>query len=122
MQEIDRDSLNYYAQTIVQNGAIDDETKRVFSKISEMRKDAIDADEAIAALQGARETIISEQARLRENLGQVPNGSDLQKRYLKQMEQQEDQMASLLAQIDTEKAKKAKADAALRDWLAGRSK
>ncbi|QBH96596.1 DUF4139 domain-containing protein [Limnobaculum zhutongyuii] len=117
MQNIDRNSLDFYMRTIIQNGAMDDETKKIFRQIASMRQPSIDADDAIASFQDSREVIISEQKRLRENLAQVPNGSDLQKRYLKQMEQQEDKMDALLSQIETEKDKKAKADVALKVWL-----
>ncbi|MBK5072723.1 DUF4139 domain-containing protein [Budviciaceae bacterium CWB-B4] len=117
MQSIDRNSLDFYMKTIIHNGSMDDGTKKIFSQIANMRQPSIDADEAIASLQDSREVIISEQQRLRENLAQVPNGSDLQKRYLKQMEQQEDKMSSLLSQIEAEKDKKAKADVALKVWL-----
>ncbi len=122
LQRLDRDSMDSYEVWFTQNGAIDELTKKIFREIADIRKDAVEADEAIASLQEERETIVSEQERLRQNLARVPSGSDLQKRYLKQMTQQEDRMEEILRQIDTEKARKAKSDAALRAYLSRMSK
>ena len=116
LQRVDRSMMDY-AYNIVQNGEIDAETKAIFTKLMAMKQVALTAEEEIQQANESRDEIVSEQERLRDNLARIPSGSDLQKRYLKQMAQQEDRMESLLTRIEELRAQKSKADAELRRWL-----
>ncbi len=92
-------------------------TKDLFVKIAEINKQRMDAEAALIALNDQRDTILSEQERIRSNLERVPNGSDLQKRYLKQMGEQEDRISALLKAMETEKGKMLKAEEELKAYL-----
>lgn len=116
LQNFDRNYLDYYA-SVIQTSAIDEESKKIFQDIADIRKEAIDASENIDRLQEERDLIVSEQERLRQNLARVPSNSDLGKRYLKQMAQQEDKMETILKQVEDETAKRAHANATLRTYL-----
>ena len=55
---------------------------------------------------------------MRKNLAAVPTNSELQRRYLDRLQQQETQLATLQAQAEAAQRAVDDADAALRDYLA----
>lgn len=78
-------------------------------------------DRAQAAEADARrraEAVVADQGRLRANLGAVPANSALQQQYLRELTDEEGQLAKLRAEADQARADAAKADVALRDYLA----
>ena len=56
---------------------------------------------------------------MRQNLGAVPNGSELQRRYLGTLQKQENDLAALATQADTASQAVMEADGALKDFLGG---
>lgn len=73
---------------------------------------------AVRALADRRAAIVTDQDRVRKNLAAVPANSELQRRFLGQLQQQETQLATLQAQADTAQRAADDADAALKDYLA----
>ena len=72
----------------------------------------------IDATPAERNQIVEEQARIRENIGKVPAGSDLQKRYLATLEKQENDLDTLSKKrADAQKAVDG-AREALRSYIA----
>ena len=61
---------------------------------------------------------MADQDRVRANLAAVPANSELQGRYLGQMQQQETQLAALQTQADAAQQAVDDADAALKQYLA----
>lgn len=61
---------------------------------------------------------MTDQDRVRANLVAVPANSELQRRYLGQMQQQETQLATLETQADAAQQAVDDADAALKQYLA----
>jgi hypothetical protein len=115
-------ALGNYAYNVIQNGEIDAETKAIFEQIVKLRRASLETEAQIDAANESRKEIISEQKRLRDNMSHIPSGSDLEKRYLKQMAQQEDRLVELLDKVEELRARKNKADAELRAWLSSESR
>lgn len=67
-------------------------------ELSEARKQQAHAQRALDQWEGARERLMAEQARIRENLVVVPANSDLSSRYLKQLEVAENEIRQLASQ------------------------
>lgn len=83
---------------------LDAETKKVFERLAAMRREMDAIDQQIYALDNERNTIFNDQSRVRENLKSLGGKSDIQQKYLKKLEEQEDRIQS----IDEEKEKLAK--------------
>ncbi len=66
-----------------------------------------------------RATIVADQNRVRQNLVAVPNGSELQRRYLGIMQKQENDLAALATQADAAGRAVTEADGALKNFLDG---
>ena len=63
--------------------------------LAEARKKQIDAENALQRLDQTRGRLVSEQERIRQNLGAVPANSDMSARYLKQLESSENAIRDL---------------------------
>ena len=63
--------------------------------LAEARKKQIDAENALQRLDQTRDRLVSEQERIRQNLGAVPANSDMGARYLKQLESSENAIRDL---------------------------
>ena len=66
-----------------------------------------------------RAAIVADQTRVRQNLVAVPNGSELQRRYLGMLQKQENDLAALATQADSAGRAVTEADGALKDFLGG---
>ncbi len=69
--------------------------RKAFETLAELRRGVDAKDAEIRALAGERDGITRDQERLRENLGSVPEGSDLAKRYLATMDKQETRLETI---------------------------
>jgi hypothetical protein len=72
-----------------------DEVRAALSKIVERRTDVAAKETTLSQKTAERARILEDQARLRENLKAVPAGSDLAKKYLKRMDDQEQRLSAL---------------------------
>ena len=68
-------------------------------------------------LEGERNRIHQEQKRIRDNLSRVPHNSDLQKRYLRKLDQQEDALETLLGEAEMTRLAMEQADKKLGDYI-----
>ena len=66
-----------------------------------------------------RAEVVADQGRVRSNLGAVPGGSELQRRYLGQLQGQETELSGLAGQIEAGRRGVAEAEGALRGFVAG---
>ncbi len=104
--------LTYAADT-----RLSEPQRAAFQRVAELKQnvDRIDAD--IAAANAERERLHDEQKRIRENLAAVPEGSDLQRRYLATLASQEDRLIALEQQIAALQAERVTALKALDDYV-----
>ncbi len=101
-------------------GRIDDvpaPIKAAFQHIADLRTDLDRKTDAVKALIARRTTIHADQDRLRANLLAVPAQSELQRRYLAQMSQQETELSALQEQVTAAQTAANNADSALKDAL-----
>lgn len=92
------DQLQAYATS---RGNLDPETRGVFEELAKIRREMDAIDQQIYALDLERNRIFQDQERVRENLKSLDGKSDIQKKYLKKLEEQEDR----IQQVDEEKEK-----------------
>ena len=76
-----------------------DKVRAGLAKIIERRATVADKETVLKQKKAERATILEDQARLRENLKAVPAGSDLAKKYLKRLTEQEDRLSALDGEI-----------------------
>ncbi|MDK4703828.1 DUF4139 domain-containing protein [Rhizobium sp. CNPSo 4062] len=71
------------------------------ANLADARKRQIAIQNELASLDSEIEKTVNEQERIRRNLGAVPDNSDLKKRYLKALADNEDQIAAMNERRDT---------------------
>lgn len=98
---------------------IDPGFKAIVQKLVELKGASQDAERRLATLTGESEAIGTEQERIRANLQVVPAGSDLQKRYLRRMGEQEDRLARLQTETDQARARLNETNRALESYISG---
>ena len=83
----------------------DVKTRDVLTKVLQLQQGVAEVQRALGQVDVERKQIVDEQARIRENIGKVPAGSDLQKRYLATLEKQENDLDPLAKKkTDAQKA------------------
>ncbi|MDH5410081.1 MAG: DUF4139 domain-containing protein [Alphaproteobacteria bacterium] len=109
----------HFYMAFAENGELDGKLKKAFVEMAKLR-DVVDGHaRRRQELEGERNRIHQEQQRIRDNLSRVPQGSDLQKRYLKKLDQQEDALETLLGEAEKTRLAMEKADKALGDYIRG---
>ncbi len=108
------EQLGVYARA----NEFDAKTRDVLTKVLQLQQGVAEAQRALGQVDAERNQIVEEQARIRENIGKVPAGSDLQKRYLATLEKQENDLDTLSKKrADAQKAVDG-AREALRSYIA----
>lgn len=104
---------------LARNTELSDRVRRALESVAALRQAVAKEEEALAAVEAKRTGIVKEQERIRQNLARVPPSSDLHKRYLDMLRQQEDQMEALAAQISEARSKVGAARGRLSDAIEG---
>lgn len=95
----------------------DAKTRDALARIVQLQQAVAEARQRGSKVTADRDQIVQDQARLRENLGQVPANSDLQRRYLASLDKQETELEALKARkAEADKAVEA-AESALRTYI-----
>jgi len=97
---LDDGSLYYY----LESDYLSAEAKEQLTILVDLRATLADKRRALADIEAEISQIIADQNRLRENLKSVPAESDLQRRYLETLNQQEDELIRLRQQSATLRA------------------
>ncbi|MCK5276601.1 MAG: hypothetical protein KAR37_18235, partial [Alphaproteobacteria bacterium] len=109
---------NFYV-AYARNAELDSSLKKAFAEMARLR-DVVDGHvRRMQELEGERNRIHQEQKRIRDNLSRVPHNSDLQKRYLRKLDQQEDALESLLGEAEKTRLAMENADKKLGDYIRG---
>ncbi|HYD32491.1 MAG TPA: DUF4139 domain-containing protein [Azospirillaceae bacterium] len=69
------------------------------TRLGTLRAAVTERERAVARLEKAHGEVVADQERLRENLGSVPEGSDLHRRYLAKLAEQETRLETLDADL-----------------------
>jgi len=113
LQGLDDSQLVYYLESDFMPAAAKEQLKLLVglrSDLAERRRELDEIEQRI-------NLIISDQSRIRQNLQSVPAESDLQRRYLKELEQQEDELASLRAAAEAKRREVVTAEAAVNEFI-----
>jgi hypothetical protein len=95
----------------------DGKTREALAKVVQLQQAVADAQRQLKEVESQHQKIVQEQARVRENLASVPANSDLQRRYLGMLDQQENDLQSIAKKHeDVQKAVDAARDA-LRSYV-----
>jgi hypothetical protein len=89
------DQLVAYAAT----SGLSDSVRAALTAVVARRTDVASRETVVTQKTAERARILEDQARLRENLKAVPAGSDLAKKYLKRMDDQEERLSALDGEI-----------------------
>lgn len=103
------DQLVAYAATT----GLSDAVRAALGKVVDRRTEVAANETVVTRKTAERARILEDQARLRDNLKAVPAGSDLAKKYLKRMDEQEDRLSALDGEITAANAALGVARAAL---------
>lgn len=76
------------------------EVRKALEKLRSLQNEVFSAQNEISTIQTQRESIFEDQERLRENLKTVATNNDLGKRYLKELNDQEDALARMKKEED----------------------
>ncbi len=91
---LDPERIVYY----LENVDLSAEDRAVLDEVRDIQLRAVDLQRALARLQGQIDVIFREQERIRANMGAVSEDSDLYRRYVADLTQQEDDLAELRRQ------------------------
>lgn len=108
----------WFAQYAAQS-ALPEAQRKAFARLAELAAARGAAGESAARLLTQRKEIETEQGRVRSNLGAVPANSDVHRRYLTLLNEQEDRLGKLDAEIARARDAEAAAAKALGDYIRG---
>lgn len=106
--------LAYYAAA----EAVDAKTRKAFEQLAKLKSVQVEADRKVGDLTGRMRDLTEEQSRLRDNLQAVPRDSDIYRRYLDKLDDQETAIETLQAQIAEGKDASVEARKAVEDFIA----
>ena len=97
---------------------LDPKLRQAIAKLGELRHTIDQRKRRLDHVMQARQRIFEEQQRIRNNLGRVPQNSDLHRRYLKKLNAQEDELEGLNGAIERAQADLDQAADALTRYIA----
>lgn len=89
-------------------GELDAKARKAFAELAAVRRKMDDLDRQRRELDRQRSTIFQDQERVRENLRSLSGSSDVQQRYLRKLNEQEDQISKIDSARDELAAQRAK--------------
>ncbi len=101
------------------SGRLDPDLRKAIAKLGDLRHTIDGHQRRLDQLNQSRAGIFEEQKRIRDNLSRIPSNSDLHRRYLKKLSQQEDALEHLDRDTIAAQAQFDAAQDALTDYIAG---
>ncbi len=123
-QEWEHISLGYMSPSDMQSritaagNTIDAAARKALDGAIALQNDVYATQSQINRVEQERQNIFNDQQRLRDNIKSIPAGSDVAKRYLAQLNTQEDRLAKLAADTDALGKKLAEAQRKLAEYVA----
>lgn len=99
-------------------GSLSQDLRGSLQRAADLRLEFDRRSEVLRGLVARREAIVADQERIRSNLGAVPANSELQRRYLGQLQQQENDLAGLDKAIEAARGAAREAERAWRGFVA----
>jgi hypothetical protein len=95
----------------------DSKTRDALARIVQLQQAVAQAQQQLKQVEAEHQKIVQDQVRVRENLGSVPANSDLQRRYLGMLDQQENDLQNLSKKHDEAQKAVDSAHEALRAYV-----
>jgi len=114
--DLNNNTVAYYASA---DAKLPEPVRLAFARIAELSNGVQAIDSQIEVATAERDRIYEGQERIRANLEAVPEGSDIQRRYLASLAQQEDRLLELEQRIQQLTLEKQTAEKALSDYVMG---
>jgi hypothetical protein len=89
--DADVEQVRFYARA----REFDQKTRDALGRVIQLQGAVVAAGKVLGEIDGQRQRIVQEQARIRDNLGRVPSGTDLHRRYLATLDRQETELEAL---------------------------
>ena len=103
-----------YANT---RGKLDNEARRTFAKLASARAAIDEVITKVREVERQKQTIFRDQERVRENLRSLSGTSDIQQKYLRKLNEQEDEVTKLDALLETLAAERVQREKKLNDMI-----
>jgi hypothetical protein len=104
---------------LFQSRELPDDVRQAMAEIGAQRAAIGERRRTLQRLEDQIETVLEDQARLRQNLQAVPQQSDIHRRYLASLGELEDRLAGLRQQSETARTALEEAEEAHRDYVRG---
>lgn len=98
---------------------LDPKLRNAFAEMVTLKRVIDTAEKRLVDLRAERNEIVADQDRIRDNLARVPRESDIYRRYLAKLNDQEDELERLAPEIDAAEADVEAAQRGLRDYIDG---
>ena len=98
---------------------LDPKLRNAFAEMVALKRVIDTAEKRLVDLREERTEIVADQDRIRDNLARVPRESDIYRRYLAKLNDQEDELERLAPEIDAAEADVDAAERGLRDYIDG---
>jgi len=106
--------LAAYAGT---RGQLDKDARRIFAKLATARAALDDVDTKVREIERQKQSIFRDQDRVRENLRSLSGTSDIQQKYLRKLNEQEDQVTQLDKTLEKLAAERVQREQALKNMI-----
>lgn len=113
LSTLELSSVLYYAA----DTRLSEQQRAAFQRVAELKQNIDRIDTEIAAANAERDRLFEEQKRIRDNLAAVPEGSDLQRRYLATLATQEDRLIALEQKLSALQSERETAVRSLDDYV-----
>lgn len=113
LSTLDLNSVLYYAA----DTRLSEAQRAAFQRVAELKQNIDRIDSEIAEANAERERLYEEQKRIRENLAAVPEGSDLQRRYLATLASQEDRLTAIEQKLTALQSERTTATRSLDEYV-----
>ncbi|MEM7226883.1 MAG: DUF4139 domain-containing protein [Pseudomonadota bacterium] len=100
-----------------ENGELDPKLRAAIAEIGTLRGHIEQLDRRLGQLNQERDRIFQEQKRIRDNLSRIPKDSDLYRRYITKLDEQEDQLEEINRDFQETQAARDKAEDELIDQV-----
>jgi chromosome segregation ATPase len=111
---LSHDQLVAYSTT---RGKLDTNARRAFAKLASARAAIDEVDTKVREVERQKQSIFRDQDRVRENLRSLSGTSDIQQKYLRKLNEQEDQVTKLDAMREKLAALRVEREQALKDMI-----
>lgn len=114
--------LSYDLNTLLQyskNGKASDKVVEAFREAAKRQAAIQDVERTIAKLDAERNELTQDQGRIRENMGRVDQSSQLYRKYMQKLTDQEERMDKLVTELDAARKALTAAQGNLAEYLRG---